>query len=230
MDNIFNIQIAENMEEQFRKIADTLINNYNLVINGKNFQLVDIEFYLKDEEDIHNDIFTHCNDMQKTKFQWYLHRKGKKVDNAINNGTRKGIDFTFGNENYYAGMLIRAIRSEDKCLSEGPSLCVDRIMNILNATTLEELSEQIENKSHTNTKLKFEEKAKNSDYFIYFGKRYGLGDKNSDYLNRNYRFILIDKNTKGIKDKLLMAKNAVSQRDIKNIQKDLGYKAKLETV
>jgi hypothetical protein len=228
MNEIFEIQVTENMEEQFKKIAYTLINNYYLLIDNAKFQLVDIEFYLKDEKNIHNDIFTHCNDMQKTKFQWYLHRKSQKIDNTITNGTRKGIDFTFGSESYYAGMLIRAIRSEDKCLSEGPSLCVDRIMNRLNVTTLEELSKKIENKSHLNTPLKFEKKDKNSDYFIYFGKRYGLGDtKQSDYLNRHYRFILIDKNTKGIKDKLLMAKNAISQRDIEAIQEDLGYKAKL---
>jgi hypothetical protein len=215
------------MEEQFKKIADTLINNYYLLIDNEKFQLVDIEFYLKDNQNIHDDIFTHCNDRQKTKLQWYLHRKGQKIDDTITNGTRKGIDFTFGSESYYAGMLIRAIRSEDKCLSEGPSLCVDRIMNRLDVTTLEELSKKIENKHFSETQLKFEEKNKNSDYFVYSGNRYGLGNKNSDYLNRHYRFILIDKNTKGIKDKLIMAKNALNERDIEAIQEDLGYKAKL---
>jgi len=228
MEELFNIAIEENMESQFAQIANKLMNEYDLVVDNVKFQLLDIEFYLKNN--VHNDKYVHGNERQKKAYEWYLHRKSEDANGAINKGTRKGLDFTFGNVTTYGGILIRAIRNkEDLSLSEGPSLTVDRIKNILEVEDVEELSKLIEGKNHKETKIYFEKKEKPSHYFIYFGKRHGLTSKTDpQYYDKNYRFVVIDSNTNGIKDKTALLKNALSVRSLEDIRKDVGYNINLD--
>ena len=227
MEEIFQLEIQENMEKQFKNIANILMNNYDLDINGQKFQFIDIEFYLKNN--IHNDTYTHCNERQRTRFQWYLHRQCSERNSSIKQGNRKGLDFTFGNDDYCAGMLIRAIRNnKNSTLSTGPSLSVGIIMDIFNIKNIDDLSELVEDKNYLDTKLQIVKKEKPTDSFIYYGTRQGLNcQKDDKYFKKHYRFIIVDNKTQGIKNKISLLKNAIKERTIEQIQKDVGYKINL---
>ncbi len=104
-------------EDQFTRIAECLMNEYILNVNGDyKYRISEIEFYYNDliEEAkkgsyIHPDTFTHGDEMQRLSGQWYFHRmngKGYKV------GTYKGLDLSFGKGLVaVGGILIRAITS-----------------------------------------------------------------------------------------------------------------------
>lgn len=72
------------------------------------FQLIELEFYVHHPD--HPDPFSHTHPLQSQVGRWYLHPSG---------GTRKGLDFTFGqSEHQNAGVLIRGV------------MCVGRTKNL----------------------------------------------------------------------------------------------------
>ena len=75
-------------EHWFARIARELLNNYNLIVAGEKYRLVEIEFYCYAEE--HPDVFTHREELQKEFGIWYFHRNAGKYKS----GSFKGLDLT----------------------------------------------------------------------------------------------------------------------------------------
>jgi len=217
-----------NMQDVFYNCANTLMNNYQIKINSKLFDLIEIEFYYYDEKK-HPDKYTHQNEIQKHTLEWYLHRFNNSK--AIKGGNRKGIDITFGNDkDTFGGILIRAIRESapSENIVVGPSLLVDTILKELQIekNNMNELSNIIEKKLITESPLKLIPKENSQNRYIYRGPRINLTPPCLDYYDCDYRFVFLDTNTKGIKNKEKLVHRAYSKykRNIENITKDLGYR------
>lgn len=117
---ILNLSIdIQNPEDTFKRIANDLLNHYVLISGKKSFRICEIEFYYTGVD--HNDKYTHSHELQKTSGQWYQHRSG--------------LDITCGNEDYYGGILIRAIERVDEPVDKtekyiyGPLKCLQALMS-----------------------------------------------------------------------------------------------------
>jgi hypothetical protein len=84
---------VKDFEGSFNRIASELMNEYVLKVENTEYRVTEIEFYYKD--DMHNDTYIHSHPLQKTKGKWYFHGSG--------------IDLTFGSEEAFGGILLRAI-------------------------------------------------------------------------------------------------------------------------
>lgn len=85
------------LNDDFRRIADDLMNKWILKIHESRYRICEIEFYFKSET--HQDNFTHGHLQQMKSGCWYFHGSG--------------VDITFGSANSYGGILIRAILNLD---------------------------------------------------------------------------------------------------------------------
>ncbi|MDA3909091.1 MAG: hypothetical protein PF437_08375 [Sulfurimonas sp.] len=114
MNNLKNELIAlhtietDQIQGQFKKIAQLLMGKYAIEYNGRNFLLDEIEFYFCSSN--HIDVYSHSineknmneciskdNNEQGKMLHWYFHGSG--------------IDITFGDKDkgIYGGILIRKI-------------------------------------------------------------------------------------------------------------------------
>jgi len=83
----------EDLHPEFVRISSELMNNWILQIEESKYRIIEIEFYFKGGT--HNDNYTHCHELQRKFGRWYFHGSG--------------LDLTFGNNNFYGGILIREI-------------------------------------------------------------------------------------------------------------------------
>jgi len=127
---------AENVAAWFERIAATILNGAELLVAGEPYRFAEIEFYY--HADGHADPFTHCDPIQNTSGQWYLHRTGT----GYRSGSFKGIDLTFG-EGSFGGILIRSVVAPDGSIVNGPSLCVDRLIAKTGVESVAQLDETI---------------------------------------------------------------------------------------
>ncbi len=118
-------------------LAPRLLHGCELKVAGQPHRLAEIEFYLH-APGRHEDPFTHADPIQLTTGQWYLHRTGK----GFRGGTYKGIDLTFGGD-VHGGILLRSLECPDGRLVEGPSLCVDYLLQACMYTQVAELDRVI---------------------------------------------------------------------------------------
>jgi len=114
------------------------MNNCVVFINGIRHRFVEIEYYCNGYN--HPDPFAHGDDMQKTTARWYFHKTGKNY----RGGSFKGIDLTFGDDDCFGGILIRAVEMiEPPCtLVDGPSLTVDHILKTNKVDNIAEFVEK----------------------------------------------------------------------------------------
>jgi len=175
-------------EEKFSKLADSLLNEISLVINGIEHRIVEVEMYLYNED--HPDNYTHCDNDQKNIGNWYFH---KQNGGSYKAGTYKGLDITFGTDDEkicYGGILIRAIEDNDRKLIIGPCKVVDHILNICKCATINELvNGKIMNVNDELSKLYIKSKKQEPNKTIYSGPRVGLSFKTPIYAVKNYRFL-----------------------------------------
>ncbi|MES2648159.1 MAG: hypothetical protein V4717_14885 [Bacteroidota bacterium] len=83
----------------YKRIAETLMNDYKLAVRDKWFRIVECEFYYNSKN--HNDPFAHGHPRQKeTIGEWYFHGSG--------------LDITLANGTSYGGILIRGIAEVTK--------------------------------------------------------------------------------------------------------------------
>lgn len=94
LNEIFETTKNISIQTGFDELANYLMNECVLDINDNEYRIAEIEFYYFDEKE-HQDIFTHCNDKQKENNKFYFHGSG--------------MDITFGNNNYFGGILIRSL-------------------------------------------------------------------------------------------------------------------------
>lgn len=173
--------ISHNLEDEFKRIASDLISGYRLSSAKYTYNFAEIEFYLYHKD--HPDKSAHCNDHQLEYGHWYFHRY---ENGNIKVGTRKGLDFTFGDKdkNCFAGILIRALQNskDDRDYIYGPSRVVYRILEDCNCDELYiEKSNIFENE-----KLRITQGGTNREVFAC--PRHNLGkNTNEEYLKKCYR-------------------------------------------
>ncbi|QYB17786.1 hypothetical protein PV-S19_0423 [Pacmanvirus S19] len=121
--------LKDNSPENFENIANELLNNYDLSINGHLYKICEVEFYLKYNE--HPDPYVHCDADQLTVGKWYFHKRG----GTYKGGTFKCLDCTFA-ENAHGGILIRSVITPTGALIEGPCNTVNEILRVCNYASI----------------------------------------------------------------------------------------------
>ncbi len=121
------------LDTWFTRIAERLLNGSRLMVRRRPYRLVEIEFYYWSKT--HPDPFTHRDPIQFGIGHWYFHRS----HGAYRSGSFKGLDLTFGQGASSGGVLIRGLETPDGERIDGPSLCVDYLLNRTGAATVSEL-------------------------------------------------------------------------------------------
>jgi len=127
------LQDPKLFEHHFTELALFLINKCVVMIHNIPHRFIELEFYFCGHA--HMDEFTHRDEMQLTHANWYFHKNGGKYKG----GSFKGLDLTFGPIDSYGGILIRGMQNlnTDEII-DGPSLCVDNILKLNGASSIEE--------------------------------------------------------------------------------------------
>lgn len=188
----------DKIEESFDRIANELMNNWLLKIESKIFRIAEIEFYYKSES--HNDPYTHGHVLQNEKEKWYFHGSG--------------IDITFGTNETYGGILIRAIYNIiDDNYIYGPLNCVTEIFNTIGNIHVKEISFGLIASRDNNFEIGPE--------IPIAAPRVGLNPlKDKTYSERFYRFLIMPKYKHAEKTKIVAAmrqKGKYSEDVINNI-------------
>lgn len=124
-------------EEWFTQIAERLLNGSVLMVGNEPHRFVEVEFYYCG--DGHPDPFTHRDPVQLETGLWYFHRTA----GVYRSGSFKGLDLTFGSGGAHGGVLIRGIEAPDGTLVDGPSLCVDHLLEKTRHRTVASLDDAI---------------------------------------------------------------------------------------
>jgi 3-methyladenine DNA glycosylase Mpg len=136
-DWLFLLRKREPLYAWFTRIAERLLNRSRLVVRRRPYRLVEIEFYYWSKA--HPDPFTHRDPIQFHSGHWYFHR----THGVYRGGSFKGLDLTFGQGDASGGILIRGLETPDGTLIDGPSLCVDHLLDVTGAATVAELDRTI---------------------------------------------------------------------------------------
>lgn len=208
--NLFKEFKPENSEKEFKKVAKALMTEFVIKINETEFYLTEIELYCqtkKEEEGgLHYDPYVHGDDLQKEFGKWYFHGSG--------------LDITFGNENYYGGILIRGI----KTYSENEWKYTSGPLNIVKE--LFSKSNRISEKTVFYLESKKEKIAPLNGPF--FANRVGLKPlTNKKYFDRKYRAITDVSSKHPFKEKEKVYKVLMDDSSVKeNLNELFGYKIK----
>jgi hypothetical protein len=167
----------------FYETAKDLMNNYILKIDNLELELTEIEFYYNDEK-YHKDLYAHGNELQKTSKYLYVHKRAPK---------RGGIDLTFGNDNFFGGILIRGIKNNNIYVS-GPGRVKMHIAEKLNIENkyekIQELFKNLKNENKISLKKINSSKDK---YPVLHSIRVGLPTEiDEEFYNALYRFARLD--------------------------------------
>lgn len=207
--------------EMFDQIAEEILFCSHLVINGSNFKILEIEFYLNNSQ--HPDIFTHSSKYQKTNFHWYFHRSSEG-EHSYKGGTYKGLDLTFGSETSHGGILLRSIMDEKTNeIIEGPCKVVDKILDVCKSNTIKDLVvERLKNNICANNPvLHIKQDVCRNMGNVFKSPRIGLTLKKKDnfdlrvqYISRLYRYVVYpSKISKGKKMVMAIAFNNLPNLD-----------------
>ena len=93
----------KDIEAQFFKIADLLMNHMSINANNILFRIFECEFYYFNSN--HQDPYVHRSLRQKLFGEWYFHyyRDSNSYINPRFN--RKGVDLTLGSDTNYLGVV-----------------------------------------------------------------------------------------------------------------------------
>lgn len=103
---------------EFKEAAELLMNLCSIQKGEKEYEIVDIEFYMYNSQ--HSDVITYPRVMEMGR--WFFHSSG--------------VDLTFhSTPNRFGGILIRGIRNvnDDNDQILGPQKCVDALWDNFNA-------------------------------------------------------------------------------------------------
>lgn len=128
---------ASSPEKWFTRIADRLLNGSRLTAGGRAHRLMEVELYYWSEE--HPDPFTHRDPIQFSIGHWYFHRSR----GTYRGGSFKGLDLTFGDPTASGGILLRGLETPEGVLIDGPSLCVDYLLDATGAANVADLDRAI---------------------------------------------------------------------------------------
>jgi hypothetical protein len=125
------------LEEWFGRIAGALLNGCRLMVGKRPHRFIEVETYYCGEG--HPDPFTHRDPMQLQLGRWYFHRSR----GTYRSGSFKGVDLSFGDGKAFGGMLVRGIEKPGGEIIDGPSLCVDYLLDATGAGTVAALDRTI---------------------------------------------------------------------------------------
>ena len=131
------LRASDKLEGWFTRIAEQLLYGSRLMVGGQPYRLVEVEFYYWSKA--HPDPFTHRDPIQFHIGHWYFHR----THGVYRGGSFKGLDLTFGDSDTSGGILIRGLETPNGALIDGPSLCVDHLLDATGAATVAELDQAI---------------------------------------------------------------------------------------
>lgn len=193
--DFLEIDTCEDIELKFEKIAKKLFKSYGIKLGDNVYRFIEIEFYLNHPE--HEDPSVHCSEQQKNFGTWYFHREKQ----ATLNFTFKGIDLVFGKDEYYGGILIRAIQNiNEENEVYGPSNTVKRMLEEHKVKEVKELGEKRYKLRGPIKLINFKEEIEEEDFDkhkkfvsengIYRGPRIGLKNYDKEWLDIKYRYRL----------------------------------------
>jgi hypothetical protein len=128
---------TDELEGWFTDIANLLLNGVELMVGKTPHRFVELEFY--HYGDAHHDVFAHRDPVQLQLGRWYFH----KTRGVYRGGSFKGLDLAFGDGRCHGGVLIRSIEVIGGKLIDGPSLCVDHLLDSTGAETVAALDKAI---------------------------------------------------------------------------------------
>jgi hypothetical protein len=186
--------------DDFDNIAHILLNRSCLYVSNTPYRLVEIEFYLYNEN--HPDSYVHCDDDQMLKNKFYFH---KFKNGTYKSGTFKGMDLTFGDaetETYF-GILIRAIiNTETDEIIEGPCNVVNHILKSYELDSIADLTgNKVLSIRHNSMNFILRNKKFKKEN-IATGPRIGLSARYPDYQTVPYRYVIFKDRIKKQKSKL----------------------------
>ena len=134
---LLSADVPAPLDPWFERLAETLLNDAALLIQGQPHRLLEIELYVQRED--HPDPFAHGSALQRALGRWYLHRQGP----SLRGGTYKGLDISLGPEGVVGGALIRALQTPSGQRVEGCSRCVDHILSGASSSSLRDLDQAL---------------------------------------------------------------------------------------
>lgn len=184
----------------FEIMAEKILNNSHLLVNGKTFRICEIEFYYHGKD--HEDEYVHKNPDQAKYGVFYFH---KYKTGTYKSGTYKGMDMTYGDEDTFFGVLIRSIYDiENDEMIEGPCRSVNKVLELYG---LDKVSDFVRDDgplhTHYNQRKFYLIKGDLPQEIIYKGPRVGLSDKYPEYKSKNYRFLIMKNKIKKQKKDLV---------------------------
>jgi hypothetical protein len=121
----------------FARLADRLLNGCQLLIGTRAHRLAEVEIYYHGPG--HADPFSHREPVTQQCGRWYFHRSS----GTYRSGSFKGLDLAFGDRSAFAGILIRGLEKPNGDLIDGPSLCVDYLLDATGAASVPALDRAI---------------------------------------------------------------------------------------
>ncbi len=196
------------LDDWFASLAAQLLLGSRLVVARRAHRIVEIEFYYWSKA--HADPFAHRDPLQFQIGHWYFHR----AHGVYRGGSFKGLDLTFGGGESSGGILLRGLETPAGSLIDGPSLCVDYLLEATGTTTVAELDRAIDKRlawSEGNP-LILQAHLANDMRPIFRTPRVGLSLKRAAgspdatrFLMRPYRFLTEPRRTKKGKVQLVLS-------------------------
>lgn len=126
-------------EEWFEAISFELFCCCRLMIKGRIYEIIEVEFYVNEND--HPDVFSHSTIDQKQNGFFCFHRTGT----AFREGNYKGVDIAIGSPERFGGILIRSLRDEESGrIIEGPSNVVGEILRLYKVHKVRDLVLQVD--------------------------------------------------------------------------------------
>lgn len=201
----------EPLDDWFTSIAERLLNGSRLRVGRQAYRLVEIEFYYWSVA--HPDPFTHRDPIQFDIGHWYFHR----TRGVYRGGSFKGLDLTFGHKDASGGILIRGLETPEGTLIDGPSLCVDHLLDATGAATVAELDRAINKRLawENGNPLILEMLGTMQERTLFRSPRVGLllkkataRTESTRYVMRPYRYLTEPRRTKKGKMHMVLALHA----------------------
>lgn len=169
-----NDQNDQKVKDSFDNIAIELFNNYDLIINGKHYSFIELEFYYYSEN--HPDGYTHPHENEQGK--WRAHNFGLDITLESKKDKDK-----------YGGILIRSIKKIDGETEyiNGPRKVVFEIFKNFKDIYSEENQLQL---CKTSQLRKFKENEPLKSTRIGLGKPNIKTPNDGNYKNCKYRYIV----------------------------------------
>lgn len=119
--------------QNIEDIAAGVLNDAVLEVGGSRFRIVELEMYKQSPD--HPDPYVHSSPIQRMFGKLYFHT----FRGSFREGTYRGMDITFGNEEISGGILVRSIEKSDGTIEEGPCKCVNRFLQTLGFNSVTDL-------------------------------------------------------------------------------------------